>query len=119
MSIAKLLIINAMIYEKERKVEVFRYRFTYQTLCKVAGRVSISDRLVASLQETLPELGWQFWRVEHEFCIVRMDSRTQWFKLTSKRLDEQGFTEHASPGDIDAAFRKWYPGQPVQPVEVE
>jgi len=50
---AQLLAINAKLYEKERDRQVTRYRFSANTLRRLANRTAIRESFLNELEEEL------------------------------------------------------------------
>lgn len=88
---AKLLLINAKLYEEEKGKEVSRHRISPHTLKRISKRQALREGFLKSLTDELAELGWIFIKLDDQFAIIDSNKIESWVKLSSKRLSENGF----------------------------
>ncbi|CAJ0822429.1 hypothetical protein [Ralstonia flaminis] len=110
LSTAQLLAINAKLYEQERDRQITRYRFSINTLRKLANRKALRASFLAELEDELEELNWLFVRLGGEFAIISLEKSDSWVKLGYKRL-AQGGTRllNMSEEDIDTTYDDFFP----------
>lgn len=87
---AQLILINAKLYERERDREITRYRFSVETLRRIAGRSALRQRFIADFDDELAELGWLLVDLGTEYAVMNLSKTDNWVKLSSKRLTEGG-----------------------------
>lgn len=105
---AHLLLINAKLYEQDRDRQVTRYRFSLNTLRRLARRLALRERFIADLEEELAELGWMLLPLGGEFAIMDISKADSWTKLGSKRLVEGGFLNGAEK-DLEQSYQELFP----------
>jgi hypothetical protein len=86
---AKLILLNAKFYEDEREKEITRYRFSRQTLERIAGLHALRPTFISQLEDELAYLGWQFFSLGGDYGVLNVSKTVTWVKLSSKRLVEQ------------------------------
>lgn len=85
---AKLLILNAFFYEKEKSKPVTRYKISKNTLRTISGRSTIRATFLEEIEYELSELGWvMIENHDDELCFMIMSTTGSWAKLSSKRLN--------------------------------
>ena len=67
---AKLLLINAKLYEEEKGKEVSRHRISSHTLKRISKRQALREGFLKSLTDELAELGWIFIKLDDQFAII-------------------------------------------------
>lgn len=85
---AKLIVLNAYFYGKEKDKSITRYKISKNTLRTMSGRSSIRSSFISELDYELAELGWML--VENhddDLCFMIMSTTGNWAKLSSRRLN--------------------------------
>lgn len=113
---AKLLLINAKLYEREREREITRYKFSLQTLRKVSGRKAIRQSFLDDLDVELEELDWKLLPLTNEFSVMDLSKTDSWVKLSSKRLTDGGQLD-LSFDEVDDLFGTLFPPEEEPPEE--
>lgn len=105
---AKLLLINAKLYEEEKGKEVSRHRISPHTLKRISKRQALREGFLKSLTDELAELGWIFIKLDDQFAIIDSNKIESWVKLSSKRLSENGYFDLQSDC-LDERFYEIFP----------
>ncbi|MBO2985824.1 hypothetical protein [Burkholderia pseudomallei] len=107
---AQLLAINAKLYEKERDRQITRYRFSANTLRRLANRTAIRESFLNELEEELAELNLLLVRLPGEYAVVDLSKADSWVKLGFKRLKEaDDDLLAASEEHIEMKYEQLYP----------
>lgn len=105
--VAKLLVINACLYEQEKQKELNRFRVSYITLRKIAGRKRLREAFLADLEYELFEIGWKFFELETpEYALINIIKTNSWMRISSKRLQENGYID-LDENEIDKVFEQF------------
>jgi hypothetical protein len=113
---AKLLLINAKLYERERDRDITRYRFSIPTLRTISGRLALRESFLSDLDNELADLGWLFIRLGAEFAIMNLAKTDSWVKLGSNRLSKMGHLEEDEE-EIDDAYLDCFPSVTEIPAD--
>ncbi len=105
---AQLILINAKLYEREREREITRYRFSLQTLRRIAGRGALRQKFISDLDDELAELGWLLVPLGAEYAVMDLAKTDSWVKLSSKRLIEAGHLD-IDEREVDERFFALFP----------
>ncbi|WP_312925306.1 hypothetical protein [Atlantibacter hermannii] len=101
---AKLLVLNAKLYENEKQKPVTRYKISKNTLRNISGRKTIRPAFIAEVEYELTELGWMLIENhEDELCFMIMATTGSWAKLSSKRLTDLIMSDSEA---IDEAYEE-------------
>lgn len=85
--VAKLLIINAHRYAKEREKDPLPYRFNSVSLRVIAGRSTIRASFVKKVYDQLKGFGWILIEIDDkEYAIIPLERTEMWAKLGAKRV---------------------------------
>jgi hypothetical protein len=90
---AQLILINAKLYERERGKEITRYRFSLQTLRRIARRSALRQQFLSDVEDELAELGWLLVCLGTEYAVMNISKFDNWVKLSSKRLAEAEYLD--------------------------
>lgn len=115
---AKLILLNAKLYEDEREKEITRYRFSRQTLERIAGLKAIRPSFITELEDELAYLGWQFFSLGGDYGVLNVSKTVTWVKLSSKRLDEQESSLlNASADIVEQKYAEIFSADSIESVE--
>ena len=115
---AKLILLNAKLYEDERAKEITRYRFSRQTLERITGLQAIRPSFIAELEDELAYLGWQFFSLGGDYGVLNVSKTVTWVKLSSKRLDEQESSLlNASVDIVEQKYAEIFAADSIESVE--
>lgn len=104
---AKLVLINAKLYGKERGREVSRYRISPLTLKRISNRQALREGFLDKLADELAELGWTFIKLDDEFAIICSNKIESWVKISSKRLTANKYLKQSSRYIDDLFYKKY------------
>lgn len=102
--VAKLLIINAHRYAKEREKDPLPYRFNSVSLRLIAGRSTLRASFVNKVYDNLKGFGWILIEIDDkEYAIIPVERTEMWAKLGAKRVKKLALDNDID--DIDLAFK--------------
>lgn len=85
--VAKLLIVNAHRYAKEREKDPLPYRFNSMSLRVIAGRSTIRASFIQKVYDQLKGFGWILIEIDDkEYAIIPVARTEMWAKLGAKRV---------------------------------
>jgi len=109
--VAILILLNAKLYEDERKRDVARYRFSAETLRRLSGRRLIRGAFIKQLRQEFQNLDWFLLEQGADFAVVSEANVDVWVKLGPKRLYEAGYTK-LQGDELACLYEKLYPSLP-------
>ncbi|WP_241051857.1 hypothetical protein [Achromobacter xylosoxidans] len=102
--VAKLLIINAHRYAKEREKDPLPYRFNSVSLRLIAGRSTLRASFVNKVYDNLKGFGWILIEIDDkEYAIIPVERTEMWAKLGAKRVKTLALDNDID--EIDRAFK--------------